>query len=391
VFSLKILSGLMYGVAITLPAEDIFFVAGPLGESVAEGGEHIAAQAGNTLFIPAGSGAPNFRLGLSDATAPQAWVFYELGVEPLALTFNQPLKVGEVWLALKPQDDDWSAAVLDFSVAQGITSAAPAPNRTLRVFSLALLLGLVLALVLTLAFWGRGLYEARLLRGLMESLGPLSAEVMPGRDGQHYVMVDSARHSGVARRLIARDGVKSASITVLRQAAERRRLERLLDQAAIAFVAVRLDDPRKPIVLLTDETPMRADSAAQEKLRRLLCEWAPYASTVEIRFISRAQLYQLGQELLAKASVRYERRDEGNSQVFLIRQALDDRQINEINVALQDFRRLWGDRIVRFQLSLDEHPLRGKTFRSGTSGYVLEKERHWIYSSEQAGVFSTES
>jgi len=392
VFSVKILSGPMYGVDITLPDEDVFFIAAPAGEAVDENAEHVAGRASNTLFIPAGRTAPNFKLCLSSAKALEAQVFYERGAEcgfeQVALLLNQPLQLGEVWLAVKPQADAWSDAVLSFIAGESAVSPNAKPMTKRRLLSFALL---PLGLLLAVAAWGGGVFESRPLRGLAETIAPVAAEIMTGNDGLNYVVVGAARDVGVASRAIVRRGTEMQSVRVVSQAGEQRRLAHLLDQASIAFVTLRLDEPRKPVLLLSDTHIAFNDKAHLDEIRELLCKWAPYAEEVDIHFVAESQLQQRGRELLASAAVRYEERREGNAHVFVIRQALDDRQIAEMNNALSSFRRLWGDRHVRFFMSFDENPLHGKTFRSGTAGYLLEQDRHWIYSRAESEKFAAGS
>ncbi|WP_338524067.1 PrgH/EprH family type III secretion apparatus protein [Pseudomonas batumici] len=387
-FNVKILSGPMYGIDVNLPAEDVFFLVGPPSEDPDGRAEHVATRAMSVLFIPFNEDAPNFMLALANPDEPQACVYLEAQVEHRALPLNEPVQFGAVWVAVKRRTERWSGSVLGFmggapGAAKPLALHEHPPRRADRHWWWASLIALLSLLVVAGGAWGvaRGFGSAQ-VQTLEKALYPLKAQVTLGEDEQRYVLVGTSREAEWAQRAVTRRKV-GQDVRIIDLQHEQTRLGRLLDESAVVFLTLRLEDPLQPVLVLSRERSA-ADSASQEKLRERLLEAMPYAQKISFNLVNDAELRQQARALLAQAAVDYEEYHEADSSVFVVSGVLDDRQISDLNGAFQSFRKVWGERYVRLLMQLNEPQQRGKSFRSGKGGYLLQDEQHWVLSEETA-------
>jgi len=144
VFTLKILSGPLYGSDITLAASTTFFVVGDRAiDAGARGaGDRTAvplAASEHALYLPLAEDTPNFTMHLAqlrqriaddvqtqDSVATQEGreytdamllpltIFNVDGIVEQDIVFNRPHQIGALWIAVKAYDCDWSDTVAQF-------------------------------------------------------------------------------------------------------------------------------------------------------------------------------------------------------------------------------------------------------------------------------------
>lgn len=407
-FTLKVLSGQLYGADIPLPPEDIFFVVGNAALDTTEHGAAPLAQGENTLYIPLAEPSPNFLLRLASASnagpqerdpvSPQAHepqptdvrvtCFAQDGTREQTLALNQPVQLGALWLALKRADEVWSAQV-DAHLsggAGGLTnvietlpdaSANQGHRKGLRRITrrIALPLGIaVAAATVALAVPASNLLlhsapgaDANLLR---EVLAGAAASVLSGRDGKQYVLVEREPVDTWTRRL-RRHGVGLSGIVLRTREHEVDHVSGALERAGIAFGIVRFDKPAHPMVMLDG----RASDKDIARTRRVVIEALPYAQRVEVRRIANARVIEQAEHALRVAGIDYDLTRHSGGASIRIAGALDDRQLERIDTTIQRFQALWGDRIVQFHVRLAERPASGIVKRA-SAGVVRYARNH---------------
>ncbi len=399
-FTLKFLSGPLYGTDIPLPDDDVTFVVGnDVFDAATASGDRDTGrlpQAENTLYVPLAVRSPNFRLLLSTGTLPSdadaqtasgtpgvaAHVLSPDGLQDQWISFNHPQQIGKLWLALKPATQPWSDAVnahlrgtcdtpQNGVSAQGTT--APVTKRWYRRgWLLALvLLGALAVFAIPASHAVRGIVENRTQQHPLSAFTHTGAIVLPGRDDCTYFLVKEMPLERWSR-MLKRQNIDMRRTVLSGIDQEAARAAALLDQHRVPFWTVRMDDPAHPLVITnTDTVP-----ADIERGRDALMKAFPYARSVRVEHNSQDDVIDRALHSLDVANIEFDVERYAQGAAVRIGGALDDRQLQRIDDTIQRFQSLWGDRVVNFSVLLEEAPTSGMVKREG--GRVVRYQQNHV-------------
>lgn len=380
---LKILSGILDGVEFTLVDDDtVFSIGAP--RALHDGALQGSAweQADNVFYIPDDSRRGMFRLRCSGAeTVPQLQVLGDTGTwEAQALAWNEVTHVHGLAIAVRRADQPWLAAVLDYRTpvpaTPGRTGKRP-PLRHLPPVKVLLVLAVMLAA--GLAGW---LYErnrpAAQIRGLEAVLAgsPHAYAVAHDGHGGLYAFSDSVDAAAWGQRASARAGRGDDHYRV--RGEEAQRIGILLETAGIEHTVVRLRDPARPEIVLTDTGG--DDTARRRRATALLQPQMPYARQLDINSISDARLVAMARDALRARGigtrvVPQAGRSAVSNDVFL-----DDAGLHAMAAYRRDFARQWGERRVRINIRLWDDLLKGRSFQYSQDQLLSVGEGRWEFS-----------
>lgn len=400
VFTLKFLSGPLYGTDIPLPDDDVTFVVGndvfDAATALSDRDAGAWPQAENTLYVPLPVRSPNFRLILStpvasgdtnalpasDPVEATAQVLSPDGAYDQLITFNTPQKIGALWLALKPATAPWSESVDTYLRRTGDvppdrvdtpSTALPVGKRWYRRrwFAALALLGALAVFAIPASHAVRGIVENRTQQQALSAFEKAGALVLSGRDECTYLLVKELPLERWSR-MLRRQNIDMRRTVLSSIEQEAARASALLDQQQVPFWTVRMDDPAHPLVITSTDTA-RADI---ERGQAALMKAFPYARSVRFEHNSQDDVIDRALTALDVANVAFDVERYPQGAAVRISGALDDRQLQRIDETIQRFQSLWGDRIVNFSVALEETPTSGMVKREG--GRVVRYQKHHI-------------
>ncbi|QRO35241.1 PrgH/EprH family type III secretion apparatus protein [Chromobacterium violaceum] len=373
----RLLNSPLRGCEFTLQPGKTLFLVGPESALAADGlPPELPAD---SLFVPLAEGGVNFELLLDNGCARLRTLGDE--VTESEAPFNQPLSVGALRLALRPQHLPWQAEILNGFEPTG-APAAPSSATPGRAGRALLALGALCAVAL-LAAGGHWLWNSqqRQVAELSALLGDDGQRfhVLPGRDGVYYVAAADARDGVWARQSLLRAEFRQP-VQIVEPAGESERVSRWLSESRpeLAFYRLLLDDPRRPQLWISRQrSPL--DEASRQKLASQLSALMPYAERVSIVPVDDEAASRQAEEGLSRQALPFTRNDQRDSVTFVIAGALDDGELQRARQFVDAYYRQWGGRYVQFAIELKDDWLKGKSFKYGSQGYVKLNSGHWYF------------
>ncbi len=286
-FHLRILFGPLFGVDIILPCDDVFFCVGGNSEELSSLNSkdiaHSLHQAIDTLYIPHRSHGPNFKLRIAASRYREKESKNKIdskletmdyavnlvspdGGMTLHEKFNHIFQHGDIRIAVKPANEEWSDEVRNFTAQP---EQLPSPHqanaeRGERSFGFKSCIAVIVGAVAIATVYsymnecGRTKKVARVTRLLAHT--PIRNDVLPGRDGKIYIV--SATLDGLDwATWKVKKAAASESIQIVSAQAEQARLEHTLDKQGVDFFTVRMDEPQCPVLLVSPNISQPARDA----------------------------------------------------------------------------------------------------------------------------------
>ncbi|MFC6841808.1 PrgH/EprH family type III secretion apparatus protein [Xanthomonas theicola] len=354
-----------------------------LGSSGTQGGGAPAQMPDfpENAIVVAMEGGRNFEIVIDDNARDGFWLrVLEPRLEERAQAYQKVCRVGALAFAVRPAQADW---------APGISSGMPAscaegrrpPRRGTRLAKTQF--GAIAALALLalgLALWMMLKDDTRVASVAATVAGSSDQyRLLKGRDGAIHLFARSERDASWARQALAREGLAgSARVSTAR--AEEARLTKLLVETypVVAFLRLKLDDPRKPVLVLSRQRGW-IDGRTRQALTASLKAWMPYAQDIGIASWSDAMLDERARTGLDLLGIRYERVGNAGSVTYTVQSGLDDIELARLQEFTENFYRDFGARYVYFSVSLKDDWLKGKSFKYGAAGYVKLTPQHWFF------------
>lgn len=371
----RLLNSPLRGCEFLLQPGRTLFLVGP---SLAAPGQ-LPELPADTLYVPLEQGGVNFELLIDadDLAHVTLRELHDAGGEERPVAFNQPLHVGALTLALRPEHLSWSPEVLGYPETATPGDSKPARRHPVAAVALA-----TLALVLLAGggywLWNSPQRQAAELNALL-GRDSLRFQVLPGRNGVFYVAAHSERDSAWARQVIARGDYNRPAQVIHPEQENERIASWLADHyPSLAYYRLQLDDPRRPQLWLSRQrTPL--NEAQRQQLGRSLAAIMPYADRVDVVALDDATAAQQAEAGLARQALPYSRSDRADGVTFVIQGALDDGELLRARRFVDDYYRRWGGRYVQFAIELKDDWLKGRSFRYGAQGYVKMSPGHWYF------------
>ncbi|VWC74739.1 PrgH/EprH family type III secretion apparatus protein [Burkholderia contaminans] len=380
---LRILSGSLHGCEYRIQAGATLFVVKP--EQALMSGEIAPDLPDNAIVIPGDETAENFEVVLGNPDG-ETFVVRRLGadgVDEATYPYRALCEVGTLMLSVRRPDEEW---VNPLAQAPG-NGAQPVAERQFRSWgkvagaAAAVILGAVAAMIV--------------LTRMDESVPPVpdietaiggtasEYEVLTA-DTQNvaYVFARTQRDVARAKQALMRSGL-AGNVEVVGQRDEEIRAHRRLLESdpGAAIHRVRLDDPARPVLVLSDERASR-DKQVADRWRALLQSWLPYAKAVEIERVSDALVEQRAAAGIGASGATYRRIATESGVVFKIGGELDDVVRAKLGRFVDEFERTFGVHYVSFVTESGTEWLKGKSFKYGGVGYVKENGQHWYFEND---------
>jgi type III secretion system PrgH/EprH family protein len=313
---LRILFGPLFGADLMLSSPEVFFCVGDsqIDDNSANQGdaEHSLHHAVSTLYIPHRDGSSNFRLRFPSGTDIQSGEAnpdsspdsnpdfsgdFEVDFlsaatgETRSERFNTICRFGDIAFAVKRETDAWSEEVSAYTQTADFQDAAPNPQLDEAVsvqsgdgkigFAVKVAVVLILgAALMGLTYWQVQQYiraqKVASVAGLL-ARAPARNNVLPGHDGKIHVL--SASEDGLEwDKQVLLKAAPADKIEVASLASERRRLEHELDTEGFDFVTVRMEQPDRPVLVLSG--PVQAKT--RDKAARALQQAVSFIVTVGV-------------------------------------------------------------------------------------------------------------
>lgn len=389
VYTVRILSGMMFGAEFELPAGRIRFVVG--GEPAFESHDEEV----ETLYLPGETTPQTIELDLPDPAGARADEVVFRVADALESAeeqgvLNVPMQAGELHFAIRRLEEGWSPAVLD--IQQPLTRlrdvepppsgrALPQPKR--RSY-LNLLLGGVLV-VGVLAGIGRmvwlsshvdGDQQVRVVSQMIQGVAHPCLVRMTA-DQHVYVLAATQADADWVRQALTRAG-KLDGVTVTSRADEVRRIGHLLDEHNLAWFALRMDDPAHPVLLLSKDRAV-VDAPSLLQWKTWLKARMPYADSVAVEVHGDEELMSIARRGLTRLAIPFDEVRHEGSLTFVTRGDLDDVTLAHLQRFSDQFYQQWGGRFVHFSVELHEDWLKGKSYQYGSNGYVKMSPQNWYF------------
>lgn len=384
-YQLKVLSGAIHGIEFTLYEGDTVFRVGAQSEMMDGHTPELLAGADNAYFIPHDGVSGTFvlrvaaeadatRLQRGECDAEGRWQFE-------ALAENQPVRVlGMVFIAVRIQDQDWSAAVLSFDGAaipdSSLIPAHASPTRaTSKRVWWWLAAGMMVAALATGVYWmmTRPEVQVRALEQVLEG-APATYQVVYGSDQRLYAFTDSAQGVVWGQRAARRLDRDTASF--LQRSAEAERVTKLLVDVGRSPAVVRLREPARPTVVF----PVLPAARSLDRIKTTLMAAMPYAKDVRIEQASDEALAALAQGQLQALGIAT-RVERSNGRVNVVNAAfMDDVGLHAMRTFAADFKREWGGERVTISIRLWDDLLQGRSYQYSPGQLLSVGDGRWEFS-----------
>lgn len=381
---LRLMNGPLCGCEYRLSQGATLVVAGAASTllGIVDGNEASALPAfpENAIVVPL-EGGRNFEIVLDD-NARDGFRLRTLEPQPeeQVRPYQEVCRVGALAFAVRAMDADWAPGIVDAPSVASEEEDAPPRQRSWLLRMLVGVIAMFALLALGLALWmtfkdnQRVAEVAAIVAGSSDQY-----RLLKGRDGTIHIFADSERDVSWARQALTREGLAgSARVSTLRD--EEVRLNKLLPESypALAFHRVKLADPSKPVLVLSQERA-QLSSQVRQALMASLAAWMPYAENISIATWSDALLDEQAKAGLERLGIVYERSDNADSVTYTVQSSLNDIELARLQAFTDNFYRDFGTRYVYFSVALKDDWLKGKSFKYGGPGYVKMTQQHWFF------------
>lgn len=406
---LRLLNGAMRGGEFALGAGVTLIVASPAAALAGVTGQSDFPD--NALYIPVEQDAANFEVEVSEnPELPLAVVVRETGAgtDPVLAVWNVVQSVGGMTFAIRPAADHWPEHILRHIDGDTVALEPAMPGDEAEWPAAASLpwyrclpeyasttIGVIATVVLILGaawWWQRetpppdhvsllsppSQQQVQLAQLLAGATGQY--RILPGRDGLMYVFAGNVRDAGWARQALTRGG-RDRDSRVLQTGMETARVSALLGrtEGPLAYHILRLDDPSRPVLLLSsDRAPL--DPAASHALERRITALLPYAAAATVQTVADSTVARQAEAGLLRLGVHYDKTRHDDSVTLTMQSIAGDGQLQKIRAFAEQFYRQWGTRYVYFAVEMADDLRKGKSFGYGGSDYLKTAPSHWDFS-----------
>lgn len=405
----RILFGPLFGTDILVVEREIFFCVGgeaTFGPPDNETAPHALNQATNAFYVPWRENAPNIRLRFNsiqsedrdnetavDHISAHFTVEYllEEGGETHDGQFNVVCRSGDIAFAVKRHNNEWSEQVRQYTCAPAGSAALvnaldenkaagaeaqSLPSSRLPLIATLCAIALLGVAATALAWWFTKTDPREQRLAMLHALlvpAPGTNYVLPAGDVVH---IFSATQAGAQwDRHVLLKIPQPYPVRIVSLDEERQRVESILEEQAIPFVTVRINDPAHPVLALFAHAADDQRQRATEALKKAM----PYAKTISVMTVTLESLDDEAQALLTAAACPFRRVPHGTGATYLVTGALGDESLASLQRLVQKFSQQWGTQSIQFRVQMRTDWLKGKTYRNGSDGYVLLDPASWYF------------
>lgn len=288
---------------------------------------------------------------------------------------------GTLAFAVRPIEDDWDAVLLG-----ALQKTAPTANyRQLSGLKRMLLAMVGLFALFPLIAIGLSAWDNYISNTRVDEVAAVVAgstehyQLLNGGGGAIFLFAQNERDLSWARQAVSRRGLSGAvRMTTLQQ--EENRINKLLleEFPSIVFHRIKLSDPKRPVLLLSQERG-KLTNLTREALLASLAKWMPYATKIDISNWSDATLDTYARTGLDRLGIAYERVVNTDSVTYKIKNDLNDIDLMRLQEFTNVFYRDFGTHYVYFSAVLQDDPFKGKSYKYGFPSYIKKTQNHWFF------------
>jgi len=382
IHKLKLLSGQLDGVEFTLLPGDTVFHVGP-ARTLHEGGlESTLANADNVFYIPGDHLPASFRIRCAQTgvslevreNGNTCWVAQDL---PL----NEVVHVAGLTLAVREENETWSAAVLDHRLPvlaqyESLERAAARPGTSRALWMVLAALGALLAAT---AWWvydrQRPATQVRNLE-LVLAQSPYDYNVVHDKHGRIHAFSDTAEAMSWGQRASERAG-RTRDIYHVRHL-EIARIGTFLDSAGVDYAVIRLRTPQVPEVVITAVST--DDSERRRRVAAMLAPHLPYATRIDVRSVGDGHLLSLARNGLSARGISTRVGSQSGRTSLTNDSFLDDAALHAMSRYRDEFVQEWGARRVHINIRLWDDLLKGRSYQYSDDQLLSIGEGRWEFS-----------
>nr|WP_165583100.1 PrgH/EprH family type III secretion apparatus protein [Dyella soli] len=360
---MKLLSGSMFGAEYSLTEGDAVFVFGPMSHVIDDDVAQTIARADNTYYVPDTRLASTLMIRVLENGSIEVGQVEagELSQSLQVASTNVVVRLRDVSVAFRHDNETWSNEVIAFQGDAAVTSIAP-PSRRYRARGVRRCLpGLVLC-VFGLALIG---WSAAGDRELRRSSPGHAQPVLPGmtllrgRDGFEYGVVASTDHIAAIQREWTRVA-PGRYLTWVGLDVERHRIEAKLERSGYPIVTLRMDNPAVPELVLSGGEAQGNDHPSA---RQLILDAMPFATDVTVSMITDDALIEAAKRSFVALGIRPGVVRRGATWGVVNDGSLTDMQLNALRSSALEFERNWGARRVIVHVRMQDAVLPSTNFR----------------------------
>lgn len=341
----------------------------------------------DTIYIPLDEGGVNFEIIVNkDADVDKDKILLsELSESDSSIDhtiyFNTPMKIGELNIAIRPENEEWSSEVLSEKEQKDNLKRMPkkCSFKLLRkvAFCSVLVVGIFVA---TYWIWNAPQRQVAELNSLL-GVEKQHFQVLLGRDNIFYIVAKDERRHLWARQVIARGGYEKEALVVDNENENKRLSEWLSNNyPAMPFYRLHLNNPKKPQFWISRQRTS-LDPEQRKKLIAELMKVFPYAESIDIVSIDDNVAISQAENGLKLQALPYTINKGAQNFTFLIKGSLDDGEILRTRQFINEYTQKWGNNYVQFAIELKDDWLKGRSFQYGSEGYIKKNSSHWYYPS----------
>ncbi|HHE6471357.1 TPA: PrgH/EprH family type III secretion apparatus protein [Providencia rettgeri] len=341
----------------------------------------------DTIYIPLDEGGVNFEIIVNkDADVDEDKILLsELSESDSSIDhtiyFNTPMKIGELSIAIRPENEEWSSEVLSEKEQKDNLKRIPkkCSFKLLRkvAFCSVIAVGIFVA---TYWIWNAPQRQVAELNSLL-GVEKQHFQVLLGRDNIFYIVAKDERRHLWARQVIARGGYEKEALVVDNENENKRLTEWLSNNyPAMPFYRLHLNNPKKPQFWISRQRTS-LDPEQRKKLIAELMKVFPYAESIDIVSIDDNVAISQAENGLKLQALPYTINKGAQNFTFLIKGSLDDGEILRTRQFINEYTQKWGNNYVQFAIELKDDWLKGRSFQYGSEGYIKKNSSHWYYPS----------
>ncbi|HAK5293731.1 TPA: PrgH/EprH family type III secretion apparatus protein [Salmonella enterica] len=371
-YVIRILNGPLQGCEYTLQSGKLLFIVGKnltmLDDSV------FPVLPDNTIYVPLQQESVNFEITADENERIQLHELTESGGTTRFISFNTPVRVGELVIAVRAHNQAWHSSVL----------LSPEHTGARKKFKLNRIAVLFMFIILGGGLLGGGLIWSSSQRQVIALNGLLGVEkhrfqILPGRDHQYYIFARNEQERLWARQVAVREGYGEASL-VIDAEVENKRITRWLDinYPGLAYYRLHMDEPDMPRLWISRQRTNLNDSG-REALTKSLMMLLPYARSVEIVPVSDETALSQAEEGLKHRNIPFYRKKKEGVLTFTISGELSDSEIFRARKFINEYNQKWGKQYIQFAIELKDDWSRERSFKYGNYMYVKTAPDVWSF------------
>lgn len=342
----------------------------------------------DTIYIPLAEGGVNFEIIVNkDAGVDEEKILLsELNESDSSIDhtiyFNKPMNIGELSIAIRPENEEWSPEILE-EEKETRKKSKQLPKKCSSKWLHKTAFGSVIAVgifVATFWIWNAPQRQVAELNSLL-GVEKQHFQVLLGRDNIFYIVAKDERSHLWARQVISRGGYEKEALVVDNEN-ENKRLTKWLSNnyPTVPFYRLHLNNPKMPQLWISRQRTS-LDQEQRKKLIADLMKVFPYAESINLVSIDDNVAISQAENGLKLQALPYTISKGVHNFTFLIRGSLDDGEILRTRQFINEYTQKWGNNYVQFAIELKDDWLKGRSFLYGSEGYIKKNSSHWYYPS----------